>query len=57
MARIGSVNTSAVAAGLRSSFPGILLALVVGIDSVVSIHPNTHEEIVLRNVIVRTSVI
>jgi hypothetical protein len=57
MARIGIVNTSAVAAGLRSSFPGIQLALVVGICGVVPIHPNTHEEIVLGDVIDSTSVI
>src|ERR1700754_2461052 len=52
MARMGGNNASAVAAGLRSSFPGVQLALVVGICGVVPIHPNTHEEIVLGDVIV-----
>lgn len=57
MARMGSVNASAVAAGLRSSFPGIQLALVVGICGVVPFHPKTREEIVLGDVIISTSVI
>jgi hypothetical protein len=57
MARMGSVNASAVAAGLRSSFPGIQLALVVGICGAVPVHPHTHEEIVLGDVIVSTSVV
>jgi nucleoside phosphorylase len=57
MARIGSTNASAVAAGLRSSFLGVQLALVVGICGVVPIHPITHEEIVLGDVVISTSVI
>jgi len=57
MARMGSVNASAVAANLHTSFPGIQLALVVGICGVVPIHPQTHEEIVLGDVIISTSVI
>ncbi|KIW09738.1 hypothetical protein PV08_12022 [Exophiala spinifera] len=57
MARMGSVNASAVATGLRSSFPSIQLALVVGICGVVPVHPNTHEEIVLGDIVISTSVI
>jgi nucleoside phosphorylase len=57
MAKMGSVNASAVAAGLRSSFPGIQLALVVGICGAAPVHPHTHEEILLGDIIVSTSVI
>src|SRR5882757_10333342 len=39
MPGMGSTSAAAVAASLRSSFPGIELALVVGICGVVPIHP------------------
>ena len=41
---------SCMAAGLRSSFPEIQLALVVGICSVVPVHIKTQEEIVLGDI-------
>jgi hypothetical protein len=57
MPDMGSTSASAVAAGLRSSFPGVQLALVVGICGAVPMHPKTQEEIVLGDVIVSTAVI
>jgi nucleoside phosphorylase len=57
MARMGSNNASAVAADLRHSFPGVQLALVVGICGVAPVHPQTKEEIVLGDIVVSTSVI
>ena len=53
----GSTSASAVAAGLRSSFPGIRLALVVGICGVVPVHVKTQEEIVLGDIIISTAVV
>ncbi|KIX04501.1 uncharacterized protein Z518_05371 [Rhinocladiella mackenziei CBS 650.93] len=53
----GNINASAVAAGLRSSFPGVQLALVVGICGVVPIHPKTQEEIVLGDIVISTAMI
>lgn len=57
MPNIGSTSASAVAAGLRSSFPAIQLALVVGICGVVPVHVKTQEEIVLGDIILSTAVI
>jgi nucleoside phosphorylase len=57
MPGMGCVSASAVAQGLRSSFPGIQLALVVGICGVVPAHPKTKEEIVLGDVVISTAVV
>lgn len=57
MPNMGSTSASAVAAGLRSSFRGIQLVLVVGICGVVPVHEKTQEEIVLGDIIISTAVI
>jgi nucleoside phosphorylase len=57
MPGMGSTSASTVAAGLRSSFPGIQLALVVGICGVVPVHAKTQEEIVLGDIVISTAVI
>jgi nucleoside phosphorylase len=57
MPSMGIANAGLSAAGLRSSFPGVQLALVVGICGVVPIHTQTQEEIVLGDVIISTAVI
>jgi nucleoside phosphorylase len=57
MPNMGSTSASAVAAGLRSSFAGIQLALVVGICGVVPFHVKTQKEIVLGDIIISTAVI
>jgi nucleoside phosphorylase len=57
MPGMGSASASAVAAGLRSSFQGIQLALVVGICGVVPVHAKTQEEIALGDIIISTGVI
>ena len=57
MPGMGTTSASAVAAGLRSSFPGIRLALVVGICGVVPVHVKTQEEIVLGDIIISTAVV
>ncbi|KIX00980.1 uncharacterized protein Z518_10046 [Rhinocladiella mackenziei CBS 650.93] len=57
MPDMGSISAATAAAGLRSSFPGIQLALVVGICGVVPIHPKTQEEIVLGDIVISTAVI
>jgi nucleoside phosphorylase len=57
MPDMSTTSASAVAASLRSSFPGIRLALVVGICGVVPIHPKTRGEIVLGDIVVSTAVL
>lgn len=57
MPSMGNNSASAVAAGLRSSFPEIKLVLVVGICGVVPIHATTQQEIILGDVIISTAVI
>jgi len=57
MPKMGNNSASAVAAGIRSSFPGIQLALVVGICGVAPVHAATQEEIVLGDIIISTAVI
>ena len=57
MPGMGSTSASAVASGLRSSFTGVQLALVVGICGVVPFNAKTQEEIVLGDVVVSTAVI
>lgn len=57
MPGMGNTSASAVAAGLRSSFVGIQLALVVGICGVVPVHATTKDEIVLGDIIISTTVI
>jgi nucleoside phosphorylase len=57
MPGMGSTSASAVASGLKASFSGIQLALVVGICGVVPTHPNTKEEIFLGDVIISTAVV
>jgi nucleoside phosphorylase len=56
MPSMGIASAGLSAAGLRSSFPGVQLALVVGICGVVPIHTQTQEEIVLGDVIISTAV-
>ena len=53
----GVGSAAAVAAGLRSSFPGIEFAFVVGVCGVAPKHPLTQEEIMLGDCIVSTSVV
>jgi len=57
MPNMGNTSASAVVAGIRSSFLGVQLALVVGICGVVPVHPVTQEEIVLGDIIISTQVI
>jgi nucleoside phosphorylase len=57
MPSMGSISAAHSAADLRSSFPGIQLALVVGICGVVPVHAKTREEIVLGDIIISTAVI
>jgi nucleoside phosphorylase len=52
----GKVNAATVASNCRKSFPGIKLALVVGICSAVPFNP-TKDEIVLGDVIISNGVI
>lgn len=56
MPSTGSNSAALSAAGLRSSFPEIKLALVVGVCGVVPVHAKTKEEIVLGDVIISTAV-
>jgi nucleoside phosphorylase len=56
MPSTGSNSAALSAAGLRSSFPEIKLALVVGVCGVVPVHVKTKEEIVLGDVIISTAV-
>jgi nucleoside phosphorylase len=56
MPSMGSIGTALSAAGLRSSVPGIQLALVVGICGVVPVHAKTQEEIVLGDIVISTAV-
>ncbi|KAG7402728.1 Nephrocystin-3 [Fusarium oxysporum f. sp. rapae] len=56
MPGMGKVNAAAVASNCRSSFPGIKLALVVGICGVVPFGPS-NDEIVLGDVIISSGVI
>ncbi|KAF5642374.1 hypothetical protein F52700_3170 [Fusarium sp. NRRL 52700] len=56
MPGIGKVNAATVASNCRKSFPGIKLALVVGICGVVPFGP-TKDEIVLGDVIISNGVI
>ncbi|KAF4339610.1 Nephrocystin-3 [Fusarium beomiforme] len=56
MPGMGLVNAAALGSILRSSFPGIKLALVVGICGVVPFTP-TGDEIVLGDVIISTGII
>ncbi|KAF4960851.1 hypothetical protein FGADI_684 [Fusarium gaditjirri] len=55
MPRMGLVNAAAVGSIMRSSFPGIKLALVVGICGVVPFTP-AGDEIVLGDVIISTGI-
>jgi nucleoside phosphorylase len=57
MPNMGNTSASAVAASIRSSFPGIQLALVVGICGVAPVHAATQEEIVLGDIVISTAVI
>lgn len=57
MPGMGSTSAAAVAAGLRTSFLAIQLALVVGICGVVPINPKTQQNIVLGDVVVSTAVV
>lgn len=57
MPGMGSSSAAVVAAGLRSSFPQIKLALVVGICGATPIHTITKEEIFLGDCIISTAVI
>lgn len=57
MPGMGSTSAAAVAAGLRTSFLAIQLALVVGICGVVPINPKTQQDIVLGDVVVSTAVV
>src|SRR4051812_37118519 len=56
MPSMGSTSAALSAAGLRSSFPRIQLALVVGICGVVPVHPTTRKEIVLGDIVISTAV-
>jgi nucleoside phosphorylase len=56
MPSMGGISAALSAAGLRSSFSGIQLALVVGICGVVPVHAKTQEEIVLGDIIMSTAV-
>jgi nucleoside phosphorylase len=57
MPNMSTTSVSAVAASIRSSFPGIQLALVVGICGVALVYVATQKEIVLDNIIISTAVI
>ncbi|EXJ87373.1 hypothetical protein A1O3_04332 [Capronia epimyces CBS 606.96] len=57
MPYMGSTSAAAVAASLRSSFPEVRLALVVGICEVIPVHTKTEEEIILGDIIISTAVI
>ena len=57
MPGMGNNNAAAVAAGLRSSFLNIQLALVVGICGAVPTCAETKEDVVLGDVIISTAVI
>ena len=57
MPNMCSNSAASVAAGLRSSFTGIQVALVVGLCGVVSKHMETHEEIMLGDCIISTAVV
>lgn len=56
MPSTGSNSAALSAAGLRSSFPEIKLALVVGVCGVVPVHTKTNKEIALGDVIISTAV-
>jgi nucleoside phosphorylase len=56
MPSMGSTSATLSAAALRSSFPGIQLALVVGICGAVPVHAQTKDEIVLGDIIISTAV-
>lgn len=57
MPSMGGNSASLAAAGLRSSFRRIQLALVVGICGVVPKHPKTEQEIILGDVVISTAVV
>ena len=56
MPSMGGIDAAGVAAGLRSSFPKIELAFVVGICGAVPKHPKTKQDIFLGDCIISTSV-
>ncbi|MCJ1308778.1 hypothetical protein MMC25_002433 [Agyrium rufum] len=53
----GNASSGAASVNLRSSFPGIELALVVGMCGAVPTHPETGTEILLGDCIISTAVI
>ncbi|KAK5049353.1 hypothetical protein LTR84_004282 [Exophiala bonariae] len=57
MPSMGNNSASAVAAGLRSSFPEVKLVVIVGICGVVPFHATTQQEIILGDVIISTAVV
>ena len=57
MPGMGGSNAATVAAGLRSSYRGIEVAIIVGICGVIPIHHLTKEEILLGDCIISTAVV
>lgn len=54
---MGGNNAATVAAGLRSSYRGIEVAMIVGLCGAVPIHHGTKEEILLGDCIIITGVV